>query len=135
MKRIIPLVVSLSAVLVAAGCGDAHGDRAASRDLQKLPNDTAVELNRAAQDAQSVAHDLTHAVDRATINTETEVRQAALQVRDDVGRQTDVIQVRNTMNSLRPANPAQLNKEIKRDAVNAAGAAAEDAAETLLKIK
>ena len=135
MKRIAMLVVPLSVALFAAGCGNAHDERAASRDLRKLSNETAADVTRAVQDADCVAHDLPRAVNAATANAETDVRQAALQVRDDVARQTEVIQARHDASVIPPANPAQLGREIKRDAVNAAGAAAEDAAESLFKIK
>jgi hypothetical protein len=134
MKRISTLVVSLSAALFAAGCGNAHDDRE-TRDLRTLSNATAADVNCAAQAAERVAHDLPRAVNAATVDAQTEVRQAALQVREDVRGQAEAIQVRHDADVILPAKPAQLRQEIKRDAVDAAGAAAEEAAEKLLKLK
>jgi hypothetical protein len=135
MKRIPKLVVLLSGTLFAAGCGHAHDDREATQDVRKLTNETAGDMNRTAQDAEHAAHDMTRAVNAATVGAETEVRQAALQLRDDVRQQGEAIQVRHDADAIPPADPAQLRREVKRDAVNAAGAAAEEAAEKLLKFK
>jgi hypothetical protein len=125
-------MVTVSAALFAIGCGNAHGDRESTRDVRKLSNETASDVNRAVQDADHAAHDLTRAVDAATVGAETEVRQAALQVRDDVRAQTEMMQSRHDTDASRPAEPAQLRREVTRDAVDAAGAAAEGAAEKLL---
>jgi hypothetical protein len=135
MKRIPKLVVMLSGALFAAGCGHAHDDREATREVRKLTNETAADVNHAAQDAEHAAHEVTRAVNAATVGAETEVRQAALQLRDDVRRQGEAIQVRHDADVIPPADPSQLRREVKRDAVDAAGAAAEAAAEKLLKFK
>lgn len=135
MKRFSKLAVTLSMALFAAGCGKAHDDREASRDVGRLSNETAAEVNRTGQEVDHAAHDVTRAVNAAALETETEVRQAALQLRDDVHRQADAIQARHDADLIPPADPAQLRQEIKRDAVNAVGAAAEEAAAKLFKTK
>jgi hypothetical protein len=135
MKRISKLMVTFSMALFAVGCGKAHDDREASRDGRRLSNETAADVSRTGQEVEHAAHDVSRAVDAATVETETEVRQAALQLRDDVHRQPDAIQVRHDADLTPPADPAQLRQEIKRDAVNAVGAAAEEAAEKLFKTK
>jgi hypothetical protein len=126
MKQKSIIVLSLSVVLFTIGCGQSHDDRQARRDVRRLSNDTAADVNRAAQDAEHAAHDLTRAAYAATDEAVSAVRQASLEVRDDIHQGSEVIP---------QVNPAQLSREVKRDAVDAAGAAAEEEAEKLLKLK
>ena len=51
------------------------------------------DVNRTGQEVEHTAHDVTRAVNATAVETESEVRQAALQLRDDVHRQTDAIQL------------------------------------------
>ena len=127
--------VTLSMAFFAAGCGKAHDDREASRDVRRLSNETAAAMSRTGQEVDHATRDVTRAVNAATVETETEVRQAALQLRDDAHRQADAIQARHNVDVIPPADPAQLRQEIEHDAVNAVGDAAEEAAEKLFKTK
>jgi hypothetical protein len=126
MKQKPIIMMSLSVVLFTTGCGQSHDDRQARRDVRQLSNDTAADMNCAAQDADHAAHDLTRAANAATYNAMSAVRQASLEVRDDI---------RQGSEGIPQVNPAQLSREVKHDAVDAAGAAAEEEAEKLLKLK
>jgi hypothetical protein len=126
MKRISIIVMSLSAALFGAGCGQSHDDREARRDVRQLSHETAADVNCAVQDAEHATHDLARAANAATDDAACAVRQASLEVRDDMHQQSEAIPL---------ANPAQLGREVKHDAVDAAGAAAEEEAEKLLKLK
>jgi hypothetical protein len=126
MKRISIIVMSLSAALFAAGCGQSHDNRQADGDRRKLSHETVADMNGAAQDAEHAVRDTAHAANAATAGAAYEVRQASLQMRDDVRQPSAAIPVANT---------AQLGREVKRDAVNAAGAAAEQEAARLLNFK
>jgi hypothetical protein len=126
MKQKPIILMSLSVALFTTGCGQSHDDRQASRDVRQLSNDTAADMNRASQDAEHAAHDLTRATNAATDNAVSAVRQASLEVRDDIRQGSEAIP---------QVNPAQLSREVKRDAVDAAGAAAEQEAAKLFKIK
>jgi hypothetical protein len=126
MKQKLIIMMSLCVVLFTTGCGQSHDDRQARRDVRQLSNDTAADMNCAAQDAKHAAHDLTRATNAATDNAVSAVRQASMEVRDDIRQGSEVIP---------QINPAQLSREVKRDAVDAAGAAAEEEAEKLLKLK
>jgi len=126
MKRISITTTFLGVSLFAVGCGQSHDDRQAAQDLRKLSNEAAVDVNCAVQDAAHAAHDLTRAGNAAIGNAESAVRQASCDVRDELRPQCDAGPT---------ASPAQLSREVKRDAVDAAGAAAEAEAEKLLKLK
>ena len=126
MKQKPIIMMALSVALFATGCGQSHDDRQASRDVRQFSNDTAADMNRAAQDAGHAAHDLTRAANAATDNAVSAVRQASLEVRDDI---------RHGSEAVPQVSPAQLGREVKRDAVDAAGAAAEAEAEKLLKLR
>jgi hypothetical protein len=126
MKRNSITAMWLGVSLFAVGCGQSHDDRQATRDLRKLSNETAVDVNCEVQDTAHAAHDLTRAGEAVISNAESAVRQASYEVRDESRPQCDPATT---------ANPAQLNREVKRDAVDAAGAAAEAEAEKLLKLK
>ena len=84
MKRIAMLAVSVSAALFAAGCGKAHDDREAGQDLHQLSHEAVTDVNHAVRDAEHDVKDLSRDVNAATIGAETEVRQAALHVRNDL---------------------------------------------------
>jgi hypothetical protein len=126
MQRIAFLAIALGAAFFSSGCGQSHDDRQASHELRKLSNETVSDVNCAAQDSDHAVHDLANAIDSASANAAYDVHQASLQMRDDMRRQSEVIQT---------VNPSQLGKEVKRDAVDAAGAAAEEEAARLLKLK
>lgn len=126
MKQIPIIMLSLCMALFTTGCGQSHDDRQASRDVRQLPNDTATDINRASQDAEHAVHNVTRAANAATENAVSAVRQASLEVRDDLRQGSEAIP---------QVNPAQLSREVKHDAVDAAGAAAEVEAAKLLKFK
>jgi hypothetical protein len=133
MKRIAMIVMPLAAILFTAGCGKNHDDRDAKHDVKGLSHEAANDATRVFQDARQAAGDLTHAAENAAMRTESDVRQAAADLHDDVHRE-GVVRAHDDTDYNRPADPAQLQEQAKRDAVNAAGAAAEEAAEKLLKL-
>jgi hypothetical protein len=134
MKRIAMIVMPLAAMLFTAGCGKNHDDRDAKHDVKGLSHEAASDATRVFQDARQAAGDLTHAAESAAMRTESDVRQAAAQMHDDVHPHDGVIRAHDDSDYNRPADPAELREAAKRDAVNAAGAAAEEAAEKLLKL-
>ena len=133
MNRISMIVMSLAAILFAAGCGKNHDDRDAKHDVKGLSHEAASDATRVFQDARQAARDLSHAAAGAAEATESDVRQAAAQLHDDLHR-GGVVRAHDDADYNRPADPAELREAAKRDAVNAAGAAAEEAAEKLLKL-
>jgi hypothetical protein len=133
MKRIAMIVMPLAAILFTAGCGKNHDDRDVKHDVKGLAHEAASDATRVYQDARQAARDLGHAAAGAAEGTESEVRQAAAQLHDDVHSRDGAIRAHGDADYNRPADPAELREEAKRDAVNAAGAAAEQAAEKLLK--
>jgi hypothetical protein len=132
MKRISMIAMSLAAILLTVGCGKKHDDRDAKHDIKAAAHDAASDANQAFQDARQAARDLTHAAVAATNHTEDDVRQAAAQLRDDLRSHGDGDRDHHDVDYNRPADPAELRDEAKRDAVNAVGAAAEEAAAKLL---
>jgi hypothetical protein len=134
MKRIIRLMMTLAVALFATGCGKGHDERDARHDAGQLTHQAAADANHAVREAEQAANDLGHAVNAATVDGENNVRQAAAEFRDDSHARPDVIQTRRDSDADRPVDPAQLRQEVKRDAIDAAGAAAEEAAQKLLKM-
>jgi hypothetical protein len=126
MKHKPIIMMLMSVVLFSTGCGQSHDDRQARRDVRQLSNETAADMNYAAQDAEHAAHDLTRAANAAADNAVSAVRQTSWEAREDIRQGSEVIP---------QVNPAQLSREIKHDAVDAAGAAAEEEAAKLLKLK
>ncbi len=129
MKRISLIAMSLAAVLLTVGCGKGHGDREIKQDAKALTHDAANDASRVFQDARDAARDLSHAAESTAVGAESDVRQAAVELHDDLHSRDHV-----DADYHRPPDPAQLQDQAKRDAVNAAGAAAEEAAEKLLKL-
>ena len=133
MKPFSLIVMSLAAISLTAGCGKKHDDRDARHDVKASAHDAASDANQAFQDARQAARDLTHAAEAATTDARDEVRQAAAQLRDNLRSRGDGDRDHRDIDYNRPADPAELRDEAKRDAVEAVGAAAEEAAAKFLK--
>jgi hypothetical protein len=135
MKRIAMFAMSLGVALFAAGCGNSHGDRDAKHDLQQANHAVATDVNQAAHDVEHAVDDLNHAKETTIVNVQSDVRQATAIQHDVVRRQPELITVHEEVRPAPLPTPGQLNQEVKTDAVNAAGAAAEAEAEKLLKVR
>jgi signal transduction histidine kinase len=132
MKRISMIMLSLATISLTAGCGKKHDERDARHDVKAAAHDAASDANQAFQDARQAARDLTHAAEAAATGAQTDVRQAAAELRDDLRSRGDGNWDHHDVDYNRPADPAELRDEAKRDAVNAVGAAAEEAAAKFL---
>jgi len=129
MSLLALAVIGVSAI----GCGNAQCDRDAAQSPQRLSRDAARDVNHAVHEAEEATSNMVRAVNTTAVGAETEVRQAIMQV--DEGVRADTARAVHEADRNRPADPAQLGREIKRDAVDAAGAAAERATEELFKLK
>ena len=119
----------------AIGCGNAQCDRDAAQSPQRLSRDAVRDVNHAVHEAEDATSNMVRAVNGTAVGAETEVRQAVMHVDEGVRGEANVARAVHEADRNRPADPAQLGREIKRDAVDAAGAAAERATEELFKIK
>jgi hypothetical protein len=131
MSLLTLAVIGVSAI----GCGNAHCDRDAAQGPHTLSQDAVRDVNRAVHEAEHATDNMVRAVNTTAVGAEAEVRQAIMQVDEGARTQARAARAVHEADQNRPADPAQLGREIKRDAVDAAGAAAERATEELFKIK
>lgn len=132
MRQIAYWMLAAGAALLATGCGRGGDHREVKHDVQQLVHDAQGDANHAANaaahDANVAAHELQADVNHAAVELHADVHAA------NRGYNTEVIQVRGDAGP-HLATPAQLDRDVKADAVQAAGAAAEAEAEKLLKLK
>ena len=131
MSLLTLVVIGASAV----GCGNAHCDRDAAQSPHSLSRDAVRDVNHAVHEAEDATDNMVRAVNTTAVGAEAEVRQAIMQVDEGAREEAKVARAIHDADRNRQADPAQLGREIKRDAVDAAGAAAERATEELFKIK
>ena len=131
MSLLTLAVIGVSAI----GCGNAHCDRDAAQSPHSLSRDAVRDVNQAAHEAEDATDNMVRAVNTTAVGAEAAVRQAIMEVDEGEREGARVARAVHEADQNRPANPAQLGREIKRDAVDAAGAAAERATEELFKIK
>jgi hypothetical protein len=139
MKRIAFWMLAAGAGLFAVGCGRGSDHREVKHDVQQLVHDAQTDANHAADSAARTANAAAHDAESAVHELQADVHRSAVELRSDVHSGdnrygTEVIQVRGDADP-RLANPTQLERDAKANAVQAAGAAAEAEAEKLLKLK
>ncbi len=136
MKRIAFWMLAAGAGLFAVGCGRGGDHGEVKHDVQQLVHDAQSDANHAANAAAHDANAAAHDAESAVHELQADAHQSAVELHNvpRAGYGTEVIQVRGDEGP-HLANPAQLDRDAKADAAQAAGDAAEAEAEKLLKLK